>query len=285
MTAPHRESETPAPPRLVALDIDGTLVDQYEQMSDLVRASVRAVVAAGVEVVLATGRSTFGVERVIAQLGLDSGVCVASNGAVTFSFPPVEITSAVTFDAEPAVRAVLEHVPEAMVAVEVIGRGYRANKMFPDGEVMGEMWIESLDELFREPVTRVIIRDPDSSAEDFLALADRLGLQGTNYYVGYTAWLDLSPHGVSKASALADIAAGLGIDRSDVMAIGDGRNDVEMLAWAGRGVAMGQGPPELKAVADEITGTLDEDGVAQVLTSTYGLTVDGGGRVIAQQTS
>ena len=101
-------------------------------------------------------------------------------------------------------RKVLEQVPDALVAVEVIGRGYRANELFPDGEITGEMWIESVDELVREPVTRVIIRDPQSSAEDFVALAHDLGLHGTNYFVGYTAWLDLAPEGVSKASALAD---------------------------------------------------------------------------------
>ena len=93
------------------------------------------------------------------------------------------------------------------MAVEVIGRGYRTNKLFPEGEITGEMWLESVDELMREPVTRVIIRDPQSSAEDFVALAEELGLHGTNYFVGYTAWLDLAPEGVSKASALAQIAA------------------------------------------------------------------------------
>jgi hydroxymethylpyrimidine pyrophosphatase-like HAD family hydrolase len=171
----------------------------------------------------------------------------------------------VTFDPEPAVRAVLDRVPNALVAVEVIGRGYRANRHFPQGEINGELWLETVDELVREPVTRVIIRDPQSSVEDFVALASDLGLHGTNYYVGYTAWLDLAPEGVSKASALADIATELGIDQADVLAIGDGRNDVEMLAWAGRGVAMGQAPDEVKQVADAVTDTWERDGAAAEL--------------------
>ena len=270
-------ANTPVPadwkPGLVALDIDGTLVDFSENMSPMVAKAVAEVTAAGAHVVLSTGRSTFGITRIIEMLGLESGHCVASNGAVTFSYPPVEITSAVTFDPEPAVRMVLAKVPDAIVAVEVIGRGYRTNKLFPEGEITGEMWLESVEELMREPVTRVIIRDPQSSAEDFVALAEELGLHGTNYFVGYTAWLDLAPEGVSKASALAQIAGTLGVAQADVLAIGDGRNDVEMLQWAGRGVAMGQAPDSVKAIADAVTGTLAEDGAAHEMAGCFGFTL------------
>jgi HAD superfamily hydrolase (TIGR01484 family) len=261
-------------PALVALDIDGTLVDYQEQLSPLVKHAVQATVDAGVEVVLATGRSVFAIDPILDVLGLESGTCVASNGAVTFTYRPIEITRAITFDPEPAVRKVLEQVPDALVAVEVVGRGYRANEMFPDGEITGEMWIESVDELVREPVTRVIIRDPQSSAEDFLALARDLGLHGINYFVGYTAWLDLAPEGVTKASALADICADLGVDPADVLAIGDGRNDIEMLTWAGRGVAMGQSPDELKQLADSVALPLDEDGAAVELAESVGFDLD-----------
>jgi HAD superfamily hydrolase (TIGR01484 family) len=257
-------------PKLVALDIDGTLVDYHERMSPAVARAVRATVEAGVEVVLATGRSVYAIESILDLLGLETGTCVASNGAVTFTYRPIEIARAITFDPEPAVRTVLEHVPDALVAVEVIGRGYRANDQFPDGEITGEMWLESVDELVREPVTRVIIRDPQSSAEDFLALARQLGLHGINYFVGYTAWLDLAPEGVTKASALADVCLDLGVDRADVLAIGDGRNDIEMLEWAGRGVAMGQSPAELIEVADDVTGTLEGDGAARELAACVG---------------
>jgi Cof subfamily protein (haloacid dehalogenase superfamily) len=260
-------------PRLVALDIDGTIVDFHERASPAVVAAVHAVRTAGAHIVLATGRSVFGINRISTMLALESGHCIASNGAVTFSYPPIEITSAVTFDPQQAVRMVLEHVPDAMVAVEVVGRGYRTNKPFPEGEITGEMWIETLDDLVSEPVTRVIIRDPQSSSEDFVTLAKTLGLHGTNYFVGYTAWLDLAPEGVSKASALEQVAARLGVAQADVLAIGDGRNDVEMLAWAGRGVAMGQAPDEVKAIADFVTETIEQDGAATELARAFGLSL------------
>ena len=76
-----------------------------------------------------------------------------------------------------------------------------------------------------------------------------------------TAWLDLSPVGVSKASGLAMVADELGVAQADVLAIGDGRNDIEMLRWAGRGVAMGQAVEEVKAAADAVTETVYDDGV------------------------
>ena len=267
-------------PRLLALDIDGTLVDAYEQASPTVVRAVQEAISAGAHVVLSTGRSVYGIEPIIEIFGLEAGHCVASNGAVTFTYPPTEITSAVTFDPEPAVRMVLEQVPDALVAVEVIGRGYRTNRLFPEGEITGEMWIETVEELMREPVTRVIIRDPQSSAEDFMTLAEQVGLQGTNYFVGYTAWLDLAPEGVSKASALAEVAVALGVPRADVLAVGDGRNDLEMLAWAGRGVAMGQAPLEVQRVADAVTGSFTEDGAALELDRWFGSQEPVGRRVV-----
>jgi Cof subfamily protein (haloacid dehalogenase superfamily) len=249
-------------PRLIALDIDGTLLDPYENVTPAVLSAVHRVINAGAHVVLSTGRSVYGIGRVIDALGLKDGYAVASNGAVTFTYQPIEIRSATTFDPREAVELLLEQVPDALVAVEVIGRGYRVNRHFPEGEITGEMWLQSVDELVAEPVTRVIIRDPSASAEEFVEIAETLGLAGTNYFVGYTAWLDLAPAGVSKASALADIAAALDVDRSEVLAIGDGRNDISMLMWAGRGVAMGQAPSSVRDAADDVTAPLDEDGVA-----------------------
>jgi HAD superfamily hydrolase (TIGR01484 family) len=263
-------------PKLVALDIDGTLFAAHEAAGTVeeaitpgVYAAVQRAVDAGVHIVLATGRSTYGVTRVWELLDLprdgNQVLTVASNGAVTFSYAPVEVLEAVTFDASEVVRQLMEHVPQVLVAVEEIGVGYRVNRHFPEGEITGEMVLQSIDELVAEPVTRVIIRDPDASVDSFIELAERLGLHGTNYFIGWTAWLDLAPEGVSKASALASVAARLGVDASDVLAIGDGRNDTDMLRWAGRGVAMGQSVAEVKAAADAVTASVYDDGAAAEL--------------------
>jgi hydroxymethylpyrimidine pyrophosphatase-like HAD family hydrolase len=260
---------------LVALDIDGTLLRWVEgsgqthaDVSGAVRDAVRRARAAGAHVVLASGRSPHGMTPVADMLGLDQGDpvwIVASNGAVVFRYPPAEPLTVVheeTFDARPAVAALLAEHPTALVAVEERGRGYRVNRHFPDGELSGEMILTEVEELVSGPVSRVIIRDPDSTAEDFLALAGRLGLHGTDYVVGWTAWMDLSAPGVSKASGLAHVAGALGLTAADALAIGDGRNDLEMFAWAGRSVAMGQAIEEVRAAADHVTAPVDEDGAA-----------------------
>ena len=261
-------------PKLIALDIDGTLYANVsstgvvsEEISPAVKDAIDRAVDAGAHIVLSTGRSAFSITEVWDQLGLPRNgdgtvLTVASNGSVVFSYPPVEVLSTITFDASQIVSMLMEHVPDAAVAVEEIGVGYRINRPFPDGEITGEMKIEPVEDLVAEPVTRVIIRDPHSSEEEFVALAEKVGLQGTNYFIGWTAWLDLAPDGVSKASALADVAERLGVDRANVLAIGDGRNDVEMLEWAGRGVAMGQAPLEVQEAADDVTETVHNDGVA-----------------------
>lgn len=264
-------------PRLVALDIDGTLYANVpatgaveEVISPAVKDAIDRAVDAGAHIVLSTGRSAFSITGVWEQLGLPRNgdgqvLTVASNGSVVFSYPPVDVLSTVTFDASRLVTMLMEHVPDAAVAVEEIGVGYRINRPFPDGEITGEMRIEPVEDLVAEPVTRVIIRDPHSSEEEFVELAEKIGLQGTNYFIGWTAWLDLAPEGVSKASALADVADRLGVAQADVLAIGDGRNDVEMLRWAGRGVAMGQAPLEVQEAADDVTETVHNDGVAHEL--------------------
>jgi hydroxymethylpyrimidine pyrophosphatase-like HAD family hydrolase len=167
-----------------------------------------------------------------------------------------------TFDAAPAVRAVLERHPTALVAVEERGVGYRVTEEFPTGELSGEMIITHLDDLVAAPVSRVIIRDPQATADDFLTLAEELGLHGTDYVVGWTAWLDLAPVGVSKASGVEFVAEQFGVPAADVLAIGDGRNDIELLSWAGRGVAMGQAVQAVIDAADDVTATVAEDGAA-----------------------
>ena len=270
-------------PKALALDIDGTLLkwvdgqsEDYETIPKPVYDAVHRAIEAGTHIILASGRSPHGMTRIADLLELprptngqeESGHedrlwIVASNGAVVFRYPPTEVVHEDTFDAAPAVAAVLEHHPSALVAVEERGiGGYRVNRVFPEGELTGEQVITHVDDIVGQPVSRVIIRDPDATAEDFVELAARLGLQGTDYVVGWTAWLDLAPVGVSKASGLQHVVDRIGLDAADVLAIGDGRNDIEMLGWAGRGVAMGQSVDEVKAAADHVTGSVLDDGAA-----------------------
>ena len=252
-------------PKVAALDVDGTLVDETNALSPAVRDAVLALAEAGVAIVVATGRAMPGTMEVVDRLGLQDGTAVTSNGAIVICYHPVEVLHSVTFDASEAVRRVLERIPDALVAVEEIGVGYRVNPPFPEGEVSGQITVEHVDSLVAEPVTRVVIRAPEHDAREFAEVVEGLGLTETNYYIGFTSWLDLAPQGVSKASGLEMVCARLDVAQADVLAVGDGFNDVEMLEWAGRGVAMGQAPEHVQAAADAVTGTVADDGLAAEL--------------------
>lgn len=253
-------------PGLVALDIDGTLVLEDGELRPEVDAAVQRVRAAGAHVVIATGRTFLGALPVAGQLGLRDGWMVASNGAVTLTLDPLEAVDVVTFDPAAVVRMLRTHLPEALFAAEDVSGGHRITAPFPEGELTGEQRVVGLDELVAEPVTRIVVRSPGSEPRDFEELIARVGLQDVSYAIGYTAWLDLAPRGVSKASALEVVRGRLGVDAAATLAVGDGRNDLEMLGWAACGVAMGQAPAEVQDAADLVTDTVHDDGLARALT-------------------
>ena len=261
--------------RLVALDLDGTTIHHDGTMSPAVRQAVGEVSAAGFHVVIATGRAILATLPLIADLGLENGFAVCSNGAVTIELDSdrpegYRILETVTFDPAPALEMLRGAWPDAVVAVEEVGVGFKVSAPFPDGELDGGVRVVPWDELSSSPATRVTFRSPTGTAADFLALVERLGLHGVNYAVGFTAWLDINPEGVSKASALEQIRRRLGVELVNTIAVGDQRNDIEMLHWAQRGVAMGNAPDEVKAAADEVTLDVDEDGLVPVLRSLLG---------------
>ncbi len=249
-------------PQMVALDVDGTLVDHSGALPPRVESAVGQAVSAGATVVLATGRAFLDAKPVVDQLSLPAGPHVASNGAVVVHAPPVTVTHMTTFDPTDVITRVHELAPTACIAVEDVGRGFRLNKLFPRDELHGRMRIESVEKLCARPATRVIVRDPESREQDFLHLAEQLGMHGVSYAVGWSAWLDIAPEGVNKATGLARVSDDLDISPENVLAIGDGRNDIEMLRWAGRGVAMGDANWEVREAADDVTANFEDDGAA-----------------------
>lgn len=263
---PHRTRR-----HLVALDIDGTLVRHDGSLSPEVIRAVSATVAAGHRVVIATGRSVLGALPVIRALGLEEGQAICSNGAVTIAVDEAapdgyRVLRAETFHPGPVLRRLREAWPDAQIAVEVLGRGFDVCSDFGPGELEGEIRIvDSWEELATRPATRVTFRSPRGTAQDFVTLAQRLGMHGVSYAVGFTAWMDIAAAGVTKASGLERVRRHYRIAKEATLAVGDQRNDVEMLRWAAWGVAMGNAPQEVKAVADQVTGHVDDDGLVTVL--------------------
>lgn len=270
----HAAYETAESPRrrLIALDVDGTIITHGGHLDARVHAAITACVSNGHHVVIATGRSVVATMPVLARLGVGHGYAVCSNGAVTLRIDPrrpkgYKILEKVTFDPRPALTLLRDELPEALVAVEDLGRGFMVSSPFPDGELMGDQRVVPWDALIAKRATRVTLRMPDAEPEAFMAHIERIGLHEVSYAVGWTAWLDINPEGVSKGSALEQLRRRLQVEPCDTVAVGDQRNDIEMLQWAARGVAMGNAPEEVQAIADEVTGTVEEAGLATVLES------------------
>jgi len=260
---------------LIALDIDGTVLHEDGTLSAAVLAEVRRVSALGHEVMLATGRSVAMTLPVLELLEITPDYVVCSNGAITLKrdsaaprgYSPHHVE---TFDPSTVLTTIKANLEKAHYAVEDEEGMFRFTGIFPDA-VLGESSLRvEFDELLAHQATRVVVISPDHGMEDFLSVVERMGLHKVSYNVGWTAWLDIAPDGVNKATALERVRALLGVTRAQVMAVGDGRNDIDMLEWAGvegRAVSMGQAPDEVSSVATEHTTADVNDGVAVVLST------------------
>jgi Cof subfamily protein (haloacid dehalogenase superfamily) len=259
---------------VVALDVDGTVLHEDGTLTDATIAEVSRVAALGHEVMLATGRSVSMTLPVIDRLGIAPQYLVCANGAIILGRNAEAPTGYVrvhvdTFDPSEVLTTISGHLDGASYAVEDEEGMFLYTGHFPDGALSASSIRVEFDRLLAVDATRVVVISPDHATEDFLSVVDEMGLHKVSYNVGWTAWLDIAPDGVNKATGLQYVTERLGVPASRVLAMGDGRNDIDMLEWVvaggGIGVAMGQAPDEVAAVATERTGTDLDDGVASTL--------------------
>jgi HAD superfamily hydrolase (TIGR01484 family) len=261
-------------PRLIAIDIDGTLALEGtdirtigpEAISDPVRSALGAAVAAGAQVVLCSGRTVIGVRPFLASLHLSTGWAICSNGAVLLDAATGEVARTVDFEpAEPA-RLLRKLIPDAVFITEQVGVGNRATLGLDLGSFFGTTTVVEFDELVSHATPRMSVLWPGHDYADMAEVVAGVEIPGVHYSLDHhDACLMATPPGVTKGSALETLRVELGIAAEDTMAVGDGFNDVEMLAWAAHGVAMGQAPERVRAVADEVTAPVTEDGLALAL--------------------
>ncbi len=270
-------AEDAAPRRLlIALDIDGTILLEDETYSPGVVDAVADAQHAGHEVMLATGRSWEGTRHILEHLRLTPEFVVCSNGAVVLRRIGPADQDVVSydrfhteqFDATEVLGLLRDHLPSARFMVE-LPDGRRLYTHHLDDWNLGNAGRVDFEELSAQPVSRVVVVSEDDTDEDFVELVARIGLNEVSYAVGWSAWLDIAPHGVDKATGLELVRDLLGIEAADVLVVGDGRNDIGMFRWArangGRAIAMGQGPEEVRVEASELTASVTEGGVTAVL--------------------
>lgn len=259
--------------RLVASDIDGTLIRSDGVLAERTKAALNAVVDAGSTFVLATGRPPRWVHP-IAEMTGHRGLAVCSNGALVIDLTDERIVDQRLHSrssALAAANAIRSLLPDARFAVDGPS-GFGHTPDYTSAFLHGrEARIASLEELLDGQLTKVMFRHPDMSMEVLRELTDLIGDNATLTFgsmgddLGPNTLVELMPFGVTKADALARIAGHYDATAADVIAFGDMPNDIDMLAWAGHGVAMDNAHPLAKAAANEITASNDDDGVAAVL--------------------
>lgn len=259
--------------RLVASDIDGTILGHDGKISDRTIRAFHACRSAGVELVFVTGRPPRWLHPLEEQLG-HTGTVICSNGAVVWDLEADKMVSARTMALDDVfeVRRIIKDLrPAALFAAETL-TGFHLEPGFIENgssELLSEFTPAPLDETLTEDdaVVKFLAIVREGTADDFLAeVAPAVGnLAAVTHSAPTIAMLELSVPGVNKAVTLAEYAASLGIEAADVVAFGDMPNDIEMLRWAGHGYAMASGHPEAIRAAGQQAPHFDDDGVAQIL--------------------
>lgn len=259
--------------RLIASDLDGTLLRRDRSVSARTRAALTRARAQGIAVVLATARPPLTTRLFAEQAGI-TGHAICSNGALVYDIVRDEVLGHYPLDAGTArglilaLREVLPGVCFALVQEKAFAcePAYAATARVEDhGRLLEEVRLGDALDLLDVPLTKLVVRHPERLPLDVLTTVQELGLDGFEATHSGAPFLEIVAANVSKAWGLAVLCERLGIDASEAVAFGDAPNDVAMLRWAGLGVAVANAYPAALAAADEVTLSNEEDGVAVVI--------------------
>lgn len=261
-----------APLRMIATDIDGTMLRSDGSLSSRVKEALGAAAESGLHVVPATGRPILIASDVIEQVDLED-YWVFANGAITRHLGRDELIRGFWMDHQ-VTRDLLgllrERLPGCGFALELedtvaFERGFeQVVPIVPDADPVDDL-LTTLDESEHQwtRVQKILVYDLAHDVDTLFAhVEEAVEGRAVPSYSGL-AFVELAAGLVTKAMALGLLAADLGIDRTEVAAFGDNHNDLAMLEWAGQGYAMGNATADAKATADEVIGTNDDDGLAR----------------------
>jgi Cof subfamily protein (haloacid dehalogenase superfamily) len=266
--------------KLVATDLDGTLLRSDGTVSDRSRAALRAAAADGLLVAFVTGRPPRWLDDLVDETG-HVGVAVGANGAVLYDMATERIVASHLLEVELMQRLTRElrtTFPRVQFAVE-FGHAFAAEPEYVHdwqinpaydrrGQVIDPPRVGELAEILDGPAVKLLAKDRAAGADDFLTAATQVvGERATITHSSSFGLLEISAPGVTKASGLAELAQSHGVSADEVAAIGDMPNDLPMLAWAGRSYAVANAHAAVRETADEVVASNDEDAVAALIES------------------
>ncbi|MEV4936717.1 HAD family hydrolase [Streptomyces zaomyceticus] len=258
------------PYRLVATDLDGTLLRADESVSARTRDALAAVTEAGAAHIVVTGRAVPWTRHILDDLGYE-GIAVCGQGAQVYHAGEHRLLTSLTLDRQLAGLALskleAEVGPLALAASRdglegevLMGPGYRVQE-----GPLPYVPYEDPSELWAAPLTKLYIQHPALSDDELTRIARETVGGLVDVVMAGPGIVEILPLGLSKATGLSLAARRLGVKAAETIAFGDMPNDIPMFAWAAHGVAMGNAHGELRAVADEVTASNEEDGIAVVL--------------------
>ncbi|MFE2460041.1 HAD family hydrolase [Streptomyces sp. NPDC059402] len=268
-TAPGTDAAGGFPYRLIATDLDGTLLRGDDTISQRTRDALAAATAAGAAHIVVTGRAVPWTRHILDDLGYD-GLAVCGQGAQVYHAGEHRLLTSVTLDRQLAGVALAkieaETGPLYLAASRdgldgdvLVGPGYEVGGDLP------ALPLTDASDLWSAPLNKIYIQHPTLSDDELAEVARQAAGGFVTVTMAGAGVVELLPLGLSKATGLSLAARRLGLKAADTIAFGDMPNDVPMFGWAARGVAMANAHEELKAVADEVTSSNDEDGIAVVL--------------------
>ena len=261
-------------PRVVASDLDGTLLRSDGSVDARTRAAIDLVQAAGSLFVVCTARPPRWLGPLADEIG-HRGLAICANGGVIWDLrteSPVESFPLERTRALQVVGLLSASLPGGAWAVERTGGFGREPRYQPRWPAPADTEVAPIEQLLAVPAVKLMLRHGDFSADELLSCAHALagGLAELSHSNAADPLLEISALGVSKASTLARFCASHGVAFDQVLAFGDMPNDVLMLRWAGHGVAVANGHADVLAAADEVTTANDDAGVARVLERVFG---------------
>ncbi|MCC3766811.1 HAD family hydrolase [Streptomyces sp. UNOC14_S4] len=262
------------PYRLIATDLDGTLLRSDDTVSERTRAALRRVTALGASHIIVTGRAVPWTKHILDSLDY-KGLAVCAQGAQVYHAGEHRLLTSVTLDRQLAGLALAKIEAEVgplylaasrdgMDGDVLVGPGYRIQE-----GPLPAIPITDAAELWAAPLNKLYLQHPGLGDDGLAEVARAVAGDLVGVTMAGPGIVELLPLGLSKATGLSLAARRLGMKAADTIAFGDMPNDIPMFAWAAHGVAMANAHPELKAVADEVTTSNEGDGIADVLDRLY----------------